>query len=107
MIHLWGMTLFHLSGINLIFGLGITVDFSVHIAHKYLTIDPPKHLKTREEESKQTIFVLNNIQKKIILENVKSSAFLNIFLNPQILLKDVLRKRGPISQRRVSKNASM
>ena len=50
MIHLWGMTLFHLSGINLIFGLGITVDFSVHIAHKYLTIDPPKHLKTREEK---------------------------------------------------------
>ena len=50
MIHLWGLTLNHMTGMNLIFGLGITVDFSVHIAHKYLTIDPPKHLKTREEK---------------------------------------------------------
>ena len=50
MIHLWGMTLHHMTGMNLIFGLGITVDFSVHIAHKYLTIDPPIHLKTREEQ---------------------------------------------------------
>ena len=50
MIHLWGLTLNHMTGMNLIFGLGITVDFSVHIAHKYLIIDPPKHLKTREEK---------------------------------------------------------
>ena len=49
-IHLWGLTLSHLTGMNLIFGIGINVDFSVHIAHKYLTIVPPKHLQTREEK---------------------------------------------------------
>ena len=49
-IHLWGLTLHHLTSLNLIFGLGITVDYAVHIAHKYLTIEPPKHLTTREEK---------------------------------------------------------
>ena len=49
-INLTGLTLSHVSGMNLIFGLGISVDFSVHIAHKYLVIKPPKHLKTRKEK---------------------------------------------------------
>ena len=49
-IHLWGLTLHHLTSLNLIFGLGITVDYAAHIAHKYLTVEPPKNLTTREDK---------------------------------------------------------
>ena len=32
------------------FALGISIDYSVHIAHKYLTTKPPKSLKTNQEK---------------------------------------------------------
>lgn len=44
--HFWGLTLNTIFAINLTFALGIAVDFSVHIAHKYLTVNPPASLKT-------------------------------------------------------------
>ena len=44
--HYWGLTLNNLFVVNLTFALGISVDYSVHIAHKYLTIKPPASLKT-------------------------------------------------------------
>ena len=38
-INFWGMNLNQLTGMNLIFALGISIDYSVHIAHKYLIIN--------------------------------------------------------------------
>ena len=44
--HFWGLTMNNFFAINMTFALGIAIDFSVHIAHKYLVIVPPKELKT-------------------------------------------------------------
>ena len=41
-IYFWGLKLNQISGMNIIFALGISIDYSVHIAHKYLVIEPTK-----------------------------------------------------------------
>jgi len=42
----WNLTLNNILAINLSFALGIAVDYSTHIAHTYLLIEPPAELKT-------------------------------------------------------------
>ena len=37
-VHYWGLTFNFLIALNLSFALGITVDYSAHIAHTYLRI---------------------------------------------------------------------
>ena len=44
--HYWGLQLNNFFAVNLTFALGIAVDYSVHIAHKYLIIKPPASLQT-------------------------------------------------------------
>jgi len=39
--HFWGLDLNVIFAVNMAFALGIAVDYSVHIAHKYLIIVPP------------------------------------------------------------------
>ena len=39
-IHFWGLTLSNMAAMNMIFALGIAIDYSVHIAHKYLVVKP-------------------------------------------------------------------
>ena len=46
-IHFWGLTLNNVTGMNMIFALGISIDYSVHIAHKYLLIKPTKAYITK------------------------------------------------------------
>ena len=48
--HFWGLTLNHIVAINFSIALGIAVDFSVHIAHCYLSVIPPESLKTNQEK---------------------------------------------------------
>ena len=45
----WDVQMSHIFAVNLCFGLGIAIDYSVHIAHKYLTVVPPQSLKTDQE----------------------------------------------------------
>lgn len=44
--HYWGLYFNTLFAVNLSIALGIAIDFSVHIAHKYLTVQAPDSLKT-------------------------------------------------------------
>ena len=37
-IYFWGLTLNAISGMNMIFALGISIDYSIHVAHKYLVV---------------------------------------------------------------------
>jgi Niemann-Pick C1 protein len=37
----WNVTLNSVSIINVVIAIGLAVDYSAHIAHAYLTIDPP------------------------------------------------------------------
>ena len=53
--HHWGLTLNNFFAVNLTFALGIAVDYSVHIAHKYLTIKPPVSLITNKEKREYKI----------------------------------------------------
>ena len=39
-MYFWGLYFNNLTGMNIIFALGISIDYSVHIAHKYLVIKP-------------------------------------------------------------------
>ena len=51
----WGLTMNNFVAVNLSFALGISIDYSVHIAHKYLTIIPPANLKTIKEKREYKI----------------------------------------------------
>lgn len=41
LIYFWGLTLNHYTGANMIFALGMAVDYSTHIAHAFLMTEPP------------------------------------------------------------------
>ena len=43
-IYLWNLKMNFLSSIHIIFALGIAVDYSVHIAHKYIVLELPDSL---------------------------------------------------------------
>jgi len=46
----WGLTLNNILSVQLSFALGISVDYSSHIAHTYLHVVPPPHLKTNKQK---------------------------------------------------------
>ena len=46
----WGLTLNNIFAGNLGFALGIAIDYSVHISHKYLTVRPPASCKTTKQK---------------------------------------------------------
>ena len=48
--HFWGLTMNHMFAINLSFALGLSIDYSVHIAHKYLTVLPPEKMQSDQEK---------------------------------------------------------
>ena len=43
--------------VNLGFALGITIDYSVHIAHRYLTTKPPSSCKTDREKREYKVSI--------------------------------------------------
>lgn len=42
LLHYWDLTMNNIIVVNLVIGLGLSVDYSAHIAHTYLVIEPPK-----------------------------------------------------------------
>ena len=46
LISYWGVTLNSIISIQLSLALGVSVDYSLHIAHTYMLIRPPTRLKT-------------------------------------------------------------
>ena len=46
LIFFWDLTMNNIVVVNLVIGLGLSVDYSAHIAHTYLTVSPPKECKT-------------------------------------------------------------
>ena len=57
--HYWGLTMNNILAVNLSFALGIAVDYSTHIAHTYLLVEPPAHLTSvkakREYKARKSI----------------------------------------------------
>ena len=67
LIYYWGLTLNTIAGCNLIFALGMAVDYSSHIAHSYLLAEPPARCVT--DHSKR------NYKATIALSQMGSSVF--------------------------------
>ena len=42
LIHYWDLTMNNIIVVNLVIGLGLSVDYSAHIAHTYLQVGPDK-----------------------------------------------------------------
>ena len=49
-LYFWGLTQNSVTMVNFIFGMGISVDYSVHIAYKYLIIDSTEEQVTANEK---------------------------------------------------------
>ena len=49
-MYFWDLTFNNISGINMILALGIAIDYSVHIAQRYLVIKPTLAHKTKSEQ---------------------------------------------------------
>ena len=47
--HYWSLTMNNVFAVNLSLALGISIDYAVHIAHRYLVVVPPDHLISNKE----------------------------------------------------------
>ena len=76
-VHYWGLTFNFLVAINLSFALGITVDYSSHIAHTYLRedADGDSGLKARKAISKMGPSVINACISTTIAISVLAFAY--------------------------------
>ena len=41
LIYYWDLTMNTFTGVNMVFALGLAVDYSSHIAHTFLLTEPP------------------------------------------------------------------
>ena len=46
LVHYWNLTFNNIVVVQVVIAIGLSVDFSAHIAHTYLVIKPPKRCKT-------------------------------------------------------------
>lgn len=49
MIFYWGLTFNSIVVVNICIAIGLSVDYSAHIAHTYLIITPPPHIKEKKQ----------------------------------------------------------
>lgn len=50
--HYWGVYMNVVLTLNMSFCLGVAVDYSTHIAHTYLIVEAPAHLRSKTEQRK-------------------------------------------------------
>jgi|Transcript_11735 predicted RND superfamily exporter protein len=52
LIHYWDLTFNNVVVINIVIAIGLAVDYSAHISHTYLIIEPPAEMTTNSEKRK-------------------------------------------------------
>ena len=67
LMYYWGLTLNSFTGVNMIFALGLAVDYSSHIAHNFLLTKPPKSCVTDRQK--------RQYKAKIAVSQMGSSVF--------------------------------
>merc|ERR1712060_913563 len=121
LIHYWDLTMNNIIDVNLVIGLGLSVDYSAHIAHTYLTTEPPakytensdkRMYKARVAVSKMGSSVIHGgfstFLAIIVLSGAKSYIFVVFFklwfgiivfgmANGFILLPIILSFIGPVT----------
>ena len=50
LIYYWDLTMNNIIVLQLVIGLGLAVDYSAHIAHTYIIVEPPKECETNAEK---------------------------------------------------------
>lgn len=58
LLTLWGVTFNQVTVVNIVIAIGLAVDYSAHIGHSFLTIEPP-------EKDAETNEPLTNYQKRV------------------------------------------
>ena len=49
LIYYWDLTMNNIIVVNLVIGLGLSVDYSAHIAHTYLIVEAPENMSIPEK----------------------------------------------------------
>ena len=47
LVYYWGLTFNNVVVVNTVIAIGLSVDYSAHIAHTYLVVKPPASCKTK------------------------------------------------------------
>ena len=50
LIYYWGLTFNNVVVVNTVIAIGLSVDYSAHIAHTYLVVKPPPACKTKDQK---------------------------------------------------------
>ena len=50
--HYWSLTFNSIVVVQVVIAIGLAVDYSAHIAHTYLTVEPPARLKSNKAKRK-------------------------------------------------------
>ena len=51
LVHFWDLTFNTVVVVNVVIAIGLAVDYSAHISHTYLLIEPPEGLSNKESRS--------------------------------------------------------
>jgi len=70
LIYYWGLTFNTITLINIIIALGLSVDYSAHIAHSYLLCETPNNAYFRGRKDRRRLF-----KAKIAISQMGSSVF--------------------------------
>ena len=49
LVYFWGLTFSPFVMINIVIAIGLSVDYSAHIAHTYLGVEAPKHIEEKSD----------------------------------------------------------
>ena len=63
LIYFWGMTLNMFTGINMVISMGLAVDYSAHIAHKFMLLEPKDPVVARNAKKLRHYKAQNAISK--------------------------------------------
>ena len=56
LIYYWGLTFNTIVVINIVVAIGLSVDYSAHIAHSYLTAKPPNNSYFRGNNKRKRLY---------------------------------------------------
>lgn len=56
LIYYWGLTFNTIVVINIVVAIGLSVDYSAHIAHSYLTARPPRNTYFRGRPDRKRLY---------------------------------------------------
>ena len=66
LVHYWDLTMNSIVTVFLVIGLGLSVDYSAHIAHTYLTVEAPLGMSTSEQRKYKSAVAISSMGSSVI-----------------------------------------